>query len=106
MKCYGGASKRVVTKKKNLVYLKYDVYANKTSMNQKEEKRKCRNSIIKRTYEESSLSFFLIKKLENFENYSFNLFKVPFKNSLHIILIYTSDNCLYIAKRNPTYMSY
>ena len=75
-------------------------------MNQKVEKRKCRNSIIKRNYEESSLSFFLIKKLENFENYSFNLFKVPFKNSLHIILIYESDNCLCIAKRNPTYISY
>ena len=47
-------------------------YVNKTSMNKKVEKRKYRNSIIKQNCGESSLRFFLVKKLENFENYSFS----------------------------------
>lgn len=60
-------------------------YVNKTSMNKEVEKRKYRNSIIKQNWGESSLSFFLIKKLENWKIIlSLNIFKVPlpFKGSL------------------------
>lgn len=64
-------------------------YVNKTSMNKKVEKRKYRNSIIKQNCGESSLSFFLIKKLENWKLF---FLAISLKFHYHLKVVYDYIN--------------